>query len=127
MVVIKCNAQLDTDHRRELEINIHDQAADGVIVLPHFCELLDAGHEDRPDGGRILILQDGAQADRVAELEQELARAMYYISAQKECTTCKYDGKSPHCCADCMECRVDSCRCRYCEHGSLWEWRGLHG
>lgn len=40
MIVIKCNAKLNTEDRRALEINIHDQAADGVIVLPAFCDLL---------------------------------------------------------------------------------------
>jgi len=67
------------------------------------------------------------QDNRVAELEQELARAMFFISAQKDCNTCKYEKRPRACCADCMECNVDGCRCRYCHEGSGWEWRGLHG
>lgn len=40
MVIIKCNALLNDEQRRALEINIHDQAADGVIVLPACCDLV---------------------------------------------------------------------------------------
>lgn len=122
MVIIKCNALLSDEERRRLEINIHDQAADGVIVLPYFCYLL----TDDADGVGVQIVQQ-TQDDRVAELEQELARAMFFISAQKDCNTCKYENRPRACCADCMECNVDGCRCRYCHEGSGWEWRGLHG
>lgn len=122
MVIIKCNALLPDEERRRLEINIHGQAADGVIVLPHFCDLLTVA----PDGEGVQIVQT-AQDDRAAELEQELARAMFYISAQKDCNTCKYENRPRACCADCMKCNVNGCRCRYCHEGSGWEWRGLHG
>lgn len=122
MVIIKCNAALSDEDRRRLEINIHDQAADGVIVLPWYCDIL--GMDENGPG--IKIIQE-TKSKREAELEQELARAMYYISAQKDCDTCRYEGKSPHCCCDCMECNVDGCRCRHCHEGSLWEWRGHHG
>lgn len=46
MIVIKCNARLTDEQRRALEINIHDQAADGVIVLPLFCDLLNEVPKD---------------------------------------------------------------------------------
>lgn len=46
MVIIKCNALLNDEQRRALEINIHDQAADGVIVLPSFCDLLNEVPKD---------------------------------------------------------------------------------
>lgn len=42
MIVIKCNALLNDEQRRAMEINIHDQAADGVIVLPSCCDLVHA-------------------------------------------------------------------------------------
>lgn len=70
MVIIKCNAAMPDEQRRRLEINIHDQAADGIIVLPYFCDLLTV----TTDGEGIQIVQP-TQDDRVAELEQELARA----------------------------------------------------
>lgn len=133
MVIIKCNAAMPDEQRRRLEINIHDQAADGIIVLPCFCELLDAGYEGGPDGGRILILQDDNPAGRVAELEQELARAMFYISAQKACATCKHENTAAD--ADaclsigamCALCNNTNCRCESCRDGSNWEWVGVHG
>lgn len=61
---------------------------------------------------------------RVAELEAELARAMYYISAQKACETCKNSNPTP-CWADCGECCMsESCICAACFDGSKWEWKG---
>lgn len=128
MVIIKCNALLSDEERRRLEINIHDQAADGVIVLPYFCYLL----TDDADGVGVQIVQQ-TQDDRVAELEQELARAMFYISAQKECNTCKHEalGDDAAACLDsgaaCALCESITCECKYCRDGSNWEWRGLHG
>lgn len=53
---------------------------------------------------------------------------MFYISAQKDCTTCKHDGiMGTRCCAECTECKYDGCRCRNCREGSMWEWVGIHG
>lgn len=128
MVIIKCNVMLSDKDRRKLEINIHDQAADGVIVLPYFCDLL----TDAPDGEGVQIVQP-TQDDRVAELEQELARAMFYISAQKDCSTCKHEigGDNAAACraanGACAFCGSITCKCKYCHQGSNWEWRGLHG
>lgn len=65
--------------------------------------------------------------DRVAELEAELARAMFYITAQKACETCK-NRKPTACWADCGDCcMAKSCICAGCFDGSKWEWVGAHG
>ena len=127
MVIIKCNAALPDEERRRLEINIHDQAADGVIVLPYFCDLLTV----TPDGEGVQIVQP-TQDNRVAELEQELARAMFYISAQKDCNTCKHEitpANADRCPADCEWCNGEPCAhtCQTCHNGSNWEWVGIHG
>lgn len=69
----------------------------------------------------------------VDELKQELARAMFYISAQKNCDTCKHEMDVAHfsadCVCDCDECSGEPCAhtCKTCQNGSNWEWRGLHG
>lgn len=67
---------------------------------------------------------------RVAELEAELARAMFYITAQKDCGTCKHQSKAAKLCSlDCNKCRLaESCMCYDCDGGgSKWEWVGAHG
>lgn len=128
MVIIKCIAAMPDEERRRLEINIHDQAADGIIVLPYYCDLLTV----TPDGTGVQIVQP-QQDDRVAELEQELARAMFYISAQKACATCKHENAAAD--ADacmsigamCALCNNTNCRCESCRDGSNWEWVGIHG
>lgn len=69
------------------------------------------------------------QDDRVKELEAELARAMFYLSAQKDCDTCKH-GEAPGrtaCLMDCADCYHDDCKCRGCAEGRNWEWMGSHG
>ena len=124
MVIIKCNAAMPDKERRCLEINIHDQAADGVIVLPYFCDLLTV----TPDSEDVQIMQ---KDDRVAELEQELDAALLYISAKKDCDTCKHemDGVEADACPiDCQFCDGIPCnsKCQYCYNGSNWEWRGAH-
>lgn len=122
MVIIKCNAYMEETLHRRLEINIHDQAADGVIVLPPFCELLN----EVPAEEKIQILH---QDKRVAELEAELARAMFYISAQKSCTTCKHGRSDMQFCAvDCGKCcQASVCTCADCFNGSKWEWISADG
>lgn len=122
MVIIKCNVALPPEERRGLEINIHDQAADGVIVLPYFCDLLTV-----TPGEGVQIVQQARDA-RVAELEQELARAMFYLSAEKACVTCKHFSKAVEICGCCDECQtVNAIVCCKCHEGSLWEWVGIHG
>lgn len=121
MVIIKCNAALPDDQRRHLEINLHDQAADGVIVLPYFCDLLTV----TPDSEEIKIVQ---QDNRVAELEAELAAAIKYISAQKDCNACAHNYEPKHCNDDyCTRCPEKSCPCNSCYGFSNWKWRGTHG
>lgn len=121
MVIIKCNAALPPDERRHLEINIHDQAADGIIVLPYFCDLVTV----TPGSEEIKIMQ---QDSRVAELEAELARAMFYISAQKECKSCAHNFKTRPCEDEyCENCPTMTCPCRSCNGYSNWKWRGAHG
>lgn len=122
MVIIKCNAYMEETLRRRLEINIHDQAADGVIVLPPFCELLNEVPADEE-------IQIAHQDARVAELEEELARVMFYISEQKSCETCKYENPDiKFCTADCGACiGYGNCICGSCFDGSKWEWKYANG
>ena len=92
----------------------------------------------RKDGLRAVVEAWNHRADaeataqidgtRVAELEKELALAMGYITAQKDCDTCRHDGSAPHCPSDCEVCGVESqCNCYDCINGSKWEWRHGHG
>lgn len=124
MVIIRVNAHMNGPDMARTVKEIKAQAAkDGIIVLPHWCELL---NEVPADDGVQIVQQ--TQDARVEELEQELARAMFYISAQKDCATCKHDPiLGDLCFADCTECKCDGCRCRHCREGSLWEWVGIHG
>lgn len=118
MVIIKCNAALPADQRRRLEINLHDQAADGVIVLPPTCELLN----EVPKDEEIQIMH---QDTRVAELEAELAAAVEYIKAQKDCTACAHNYEPKRCNDDyCARCPKTSCPCSSCHGFSNWKWRG---
>lgn len=67
---------------------------------------------------------------RVAALEAELARAMFYISAQKDCSTCKRQSKAAEMCPGyCGDCRLGkTCACFDCNGShSKWEWVGAHG
>lgn len=51
MIIIKCNCLLPFSERLYLESNLRMQAADGLIVLPPFCELL---HCDQGDEIKIV-------------------------------------------------------------------------
>lgn len=70
---------------------------------------------------------------RVVELETELAAALKYISARKDCETCKHQPaeNSPVCTAanwDCADCDGTDCVCMFCSpRADKWEWRGVHG
>ena len=110
MVRIKCTANV-TDETWDILNGVKRPATATLLALPLDCiEELQIVHK--------------AKNDRVAELERELARAMYYISAQKACETCKNSNPTP-CWADCGECCMsESCICAACFDGSKWEWKG---
>lgn len=118
MVVIKCTARMKPQQEIDLVRYIQEQATTGVIVLPEFCQLL---NEVPADEKIQIVHQDNT--DRVAALEKQLAQAMAYISAQKDCDTCLHDGEAEDCPADCEECEEDACDCRTCYNGSNWKWR----
>lgn len=70
---------------------------------------------------------------RVVQLEAELAAALAYISANKDCTTCKHqpsDG-NPECRTaewNCADCSKTECKCWSCgPNANKWEWRGTCG
>ena len=71
MIVIRCNAKLNDERRRALEINIHDQAADGVIVLPVCCDLL---HANLGKEGIVVKYTDGRAVP---------------LTTESDCETCK--------------------------------------
>lgn len=125
MVVIRINGNIHPEQAKIIVEGIHAQAHAGVIVLPSICELLN----EVPADEEIQVIH---QDPRVAELEAELARAMFYISAQKECQTCKHEMNpymSDDCLADCEKCTGAACQgiCKTCINGSNWEWRGACG
>lgn len=120
-MIIRVNKSLKAEAAYSLHQVLKEQAKDGVIILPAFCELLN----EVPADEEIKVIRQDA---RVAELEAELARAMFYISAQKECNTCKQYEKALSTCDNvCSECKKEECFCRDCHDGSKWEWRGAHG
>ena len=122
MVIIKLNAVVNGEDFVTIMQGIQNQAKTGVILLPSFCDLLN----EVPADEEIQIIR---QDERVAELEAELARAMFYISALKDCSTCKNQTNAAESCwADCGECCLsNSCVCAGCFDGSKWEWVGAHG
>ena len=124
MVVIRCMGPLKPEEAVDLLGNIHAQARDGIVVLPACCELLAVDN-----GGEVQIIQGNAESTRVAELEKELAVAMRYISACKDCETCKHEMRPGATCpCDCNDCGGGPCNgiCKTCHNGSNWEWRGAH-
>lgn len=121
MVIIRINGSLRADRAKDVVEGIHNQARAGVIVVPNFCEVL---HRD-PADEEIQVVYEST---RVAELEAELAMAMKYITAEKDCSTCKQFDKMMAECEDvCDDCTKEACFCRTCHDGSKWEWRGAYG
>lgn len=101
MVIIKCNVRLKDEDRRKLEINIHDQAADGVIVLPYFCELLNKVPADETI--KVVYEQkDDSEKERDAK---EFSRRLM----GRWCSTCLERYAPPSLKA-----------CRLCDSGSLY-------
>jgi hypothetical protein len=93
----------------------------------------------RKDGLRAVVEAWNHRADaeapaqndgtRVAELEKELAAAMQYIEAKKDCDTCRHESQvcENECIGDCFECHIEACTCHDCLNASKWEWRHGHG
>lgn len=126
MVIIKCSEPIPGDQFHRMANDLHAQAqADGMVVLPFFCDLVAVN----PDS-KLQIIQEEKESARVAALEKELAAALAYISAQKDCEACKHEMTAPaayECPADCEYCSGVACKgiCKTCRNGSNWEWR--HG
>lgn len=122
--------------------NLHEEIADVKLLLkvlhldsPHINALHDnimkdkAARWERRLASLPKVRTPEHDHAKVAELEAELARAMFYITAQKSCTTCKHGRTDMQfCAADCGECYVsESCVCAECFNGSRWEWVGADG
>ena len=131
MVIIRIKADLAPEDHAATAEKIRAQAATGLVILPPMCEVyVDATGEEIQAAQQ----KDG---DRVKELEEELARAMFYLSAQRDCDTCKHNNTSltacrtaktcPGDCKKCLEQLRDCCPCYKCAEGSQWEWMGAHG
>lgn len=123
--------------------NLHEEIADvhllvealGLGRYKNHQQIMDAKMKRwagrlRKNAGKQEARHDPA---RVVQLEAELAAALKYISAQKDCSTCKHqpsDGR-PECRAvewDCADCDKTTCKCWSCgPHANNWEWRGAHG
>jgi hypothetical protein len=107
--------------------DLHAQAREGIVVLPYFCDLVAASADSE-----LQIIQEEKESNRVAALEKELATALSYISACKDCETCKHiiaPIMADDCMADCENCPGGPCKgiCKTCRDGSNWEWRGACG
>lgn len=126
MVIIRSMLHLPGYDMERLIDEINAQAQRGVIVLPSWCELLN----EVPADEEIKVIQP-TDADRVAELERELAAAMAYITSIKDCDTCKHRIKTNAPCEmmdyDCYRCNCMECICKSCYGASNWEWRGASG
>ena len=123
MVVIKCTAACDGDKFARLTMDLHKQVqADGLVVLPFFCDLVAVSHDSE-----LQIIQEKAESTRVAELEKELAAAMEYITKVRSCITCKHKPDNDRPCDiadyDCDSCESQECVCKKCRDGRNWEWR----
>lgn len=90
MVIIRVNGRISPQQAEVVTEAIHMQAASGVIVLPHFCELLN----EVPAGEEIQVLH---QDTRVAELEKELEREMKANRTlwSQLCKSCKHREDTP--------------------------------
>lgn len=120
MVIIRSTLHLNSEAMAHLIMEIETQAKRGVIVLPAWCELLN----EVPADEEIKVIQ---QDTRVAELEKELATAMAYIFAAKDCETCKHEMRpGTSCPCECDYCSGEPCKgiCKTCSYGSNWEWKG---
>ena len=87
MVIIRVKSSLRPEQAKIVTEGIHTQAHTGVIVLPHFCELLN----EVPADEEIQIIH---QDTRVAELEEQLAKAQKKAHDTRErlCRYCKNAG-----------------------------------
>lgn len=128
MVIIRVNDQIPDADIKTVTQEIHAQAETGVIVLPPWCEVLGQLTDDYPVE-KIQLIQQKDDA-RVAELEQELAKAVADLAKAHTCETCKHEPIDPYACFDneylCQSCNDQRCVCRDCDEGSRWEWRHAH-
>lgn len=126
MLVIKANAIMPPAKLAKLTNTLTEQAKNGVVVLPDFCDLLTEAEASEgirveraaPDPSTVLIPAD------------EWMAAMDYIRALHDCATCKHEPDGTACLAsacDCTACTVEGCVCGRCCNGSAWEWRHGHG
>lgn len=80
MVIIRINTTIHPEDWVKIAEGIHEQALhDGVIVLPHFCELLN----EVPADEEIKVIQ---QDVRAREVEKELPAARRL--QESDCHTC---------------------------------------
>lgn len=108
MVIIRVNGRISPQQAEVVTEAIHMQAASGVIVVPHFCELLN----EVPAGEEIQVLY---QDTRVAELEKELEHQKKKTRDLQErlCRNCSY--------------RAGKCGCPLwdvCENGDMFRPKG---
>lgn len=108
MVIIRVNGRISPQQAEVVTEAIHMQAASGVIVLPHFCELLN----EVPAGEEIQVLH---QDTRVAELEQNLAQAEKKARGLRD-RLCSY-------CAN-ANAPASQSACWACDSGQLFRLKG---
>lgn len=81
MVIIKVNAYMEPDRLARITKVIYEQAANGVIVLPHYCELLN----EVPADETIKVVCEQEPDSEKERDAKEFARRV----KEKMCKTCK--------------------------------------
>ena len=108
MVIIRINGRISPQQAEVVTEAIHMQAASGVIVVPHFCELLN----EVPAGEEIQIIH---QDTRVAELEEQLAKAQKKAHDTRE-RLCRYCRNA--------DAPASQSSCWACDSGELFHLKG---
>lgn len=113
MVIIRINARCSAENAQAIIEGIHAQASTGVIVVPHFCELLN----EVPADEEIQVIH---QDTRVAELEKELEREKKRASVLQArlCKCCTYDPPAG------TPITLAFPACLACENGDLFHPKG---
>lgn len=127
MLVIKANAIMSQAKLTKLTNTLTEQAKNGVVVLPDFCDLLT--EVEASEG--IRVERAASDPSTVLIPADEWMAAMDYIRALHDCATCKHETDGTACLASDVDCTVcadrTSCACANCHNGSRWEWRHGHG
>lgn len=80
MVIIRVNAHLATEQAKTITEAIHAQAKTGVIVLPHYCELLN----EVPADETVKVVCEQEDDSEKERLGKEFSKRLM----ERICSTC---------------------------------------